>query len=90
MNIRPVPGWNAKVNGLRRPMAQIARFTPVVGVEERVVGGDRAVGIDPEDLAEQVVQGLGVGAVGVLADADVELAVGSEVDRAPVMVGGGR
>ena len=29
MNIRPVPGWNANVNGLRSPSAQIARLTPV-------------------------------------------------------------
>jgi hypothetical protein len=30
MNIRPVPGWKAKVYGLRRPIAQIARLVPVV------------------------------------------------------------
>ena len=26
---RPVPGWNANVNGFRSPTAQIARFSPV-------------------------------------------------------------
>ena len=30
MCIRPVPGWNVKVNGFRTPAAQIARFAPVV------------------------------------------------------------
>ena len=29
MNMRPVPGWKANVNGLRRPSAQIARLAPV-------------------------------------------------------------
>ena len=29
MKIRPEPGCTAKVNGLRRPSAQMARFTPV-------------------------------------------------------------
>ena len=28
IKIRPVPGWMAKVNGLRRPIAQIARYLP--------------------------------------------------------------
>ena len=57
-------------------------------VEERVVGGDRAVRVDAEHLAQQVGEGLGVRAVGVLADGDVELAVGAEVHGAAVVVGG--
>ena len=28
MKIRPVPGWKAKVKGLRKPSAQIARLFP--------------------------------------------------------------
>src|SRR5204862_3367265 len=58
-----------------------------VGVD-LIVGGDRAIGIDAEHLAQAVGQGLGVGAVGVLADGDVELVVGAEVHGAAVVVGG--
>ena len=57
-------------------------------LEERVVGRDGAVTVDAQHLAEQVAQGLCVTAVGVVADGDVELAVGPEVDGAAVMVRG--
>ena len=50
--------------------------------------GDRAVRVDAQHLAEQVAERLRVGGFGVLADADVELAVGPEVDGAAVVVGG--
>jgi hypothetical protein len=29
MKIRPVPGWTAKQNGLRSPIAQMARYFPL-------------------------------------------------------------
>ena len=60
------------------------------GVEERIDGGDRAVGVDAEDLAETVVECLRVRPVRVLADGDEELAVGAEVERAAVVVRGAR
>ncbi len=85
-----MPGWNAKVNGLRRPSAQIARFCAGRRAVERVVGRDRAVGVDAQDLAEPVRERLRVGAVRVVADGDVELAVRPEVDRAAVVVGRAR
>ena len=50
MNIRPVPGWNANVNGLRRPSAQIARFAPVAVSIERV-----RVGIAPSALMRRIL-----------------------------------
>ena len=85
MNIRPVPGWNANVNGLRSPSAQIARLAPW-RVEERVVSRDGAVRVDPQHLAEPAVQRLGAPRHRVVADRDVELPVGAEVDRAAVAV----
>ena len=45
MNIRPVVGWNVKVNGLRRPRAQIARLSPVVWLKNGL-----SVGIEPSLL----------------------------------------
>ena len=50
MNIRPVPGWKAKVNGLRRPSAQIARFAPVA-----VLKNGLSVGIDPSALMRRIL-----------------------------------
>ena len=49
---------------------------------ERVVFGDRAVGVDPQHLAETGRHGLGVAADAVVADGYVELAIGSEIDGA--------
>ena len=66
----------------------MARFTPRGRAEERIVGRDGAVAVEPQDLAEAGVEALGVGADGVVADGDVELAVLSKVDRAAVVVRG--
>ena len=87
MNMRPVPGWNANVKGLRSPSAQIARLSPVA-----VLKNGLSVGIVPSVLMRSILpsrllDALRVGAVRVLADGDVELAVGAEVDRAAVVVG---
>ena len=85
MNIRPVPGWNAKVNGFRRPRAQIGPIDAGRPVVERVVGGDRAIGIDPEDLAEQGCPASGAWRRRWCSShADIELAVRSEVDGPPL------
>ena len=81
MKSSPVAGRTANVNGLRRPSAQMARYLPVVCGEERIVVGDGAVGIDPQDLALKRVEPLGRRLGGLLADADVELAVRAEVQR---------
>ncbi len=56
------------------------------GRVERVVGGDGSVGIDPQHLALQRRHVLGVRAVLVVADRDVELAVGTEVDGTAVVL----
>ena len=53
---------------------------------KRVVRWDRAVGVDPEDLAQRSVQRLRVRRMFVLADADVELAIGTELERTAVMM----
>ena len=57
------------------------------GVCEGVVRGDGAVGVEPEHLAEVAFERLRDGALRVLADGDVELAVGAEVHRAAVVYG---
>jgi hypothetical protein len=45
MNILVVPGWNAKVNGFRKPSDQIARLFPVVLLKKGL-----SVGIEPSEL----------------------------------------
>ena len=45
MWIRPVPGWTAKVNGLRRPYAHTARPRPVC-----VAKNGLSVGMLPSSL----------------------------------------
>src|SRR5262249_54841028 len=50
--------------------------------EERVVLGEGAVGVDAEELALEGVEPLRRGAGGLLADADVQLAVLAEVEAA--------
>ena len=80
MNIRPVPGWKANVNGLRSPSAQMARLLPVAASKNGL-----SVGIVPSVLMRRILPSrlLSVCAFapfGVLADGDVELAVGAEVD----------
>ena len=49
MNIRPLIGWNAKVNGLRRPKAQMARFASVA-----VVKNGLSVGMPPSVLMRSI------------------------------------
>src|SRR5438034_4638885 len=85
MYMRPEPGWKAKVNGLRRPSAQVDRLAPVAAPRKGL-----SAGIDAEDLAQPVAQRLRVGGSGVLAHCDVELAVGAEVDGAAVVIGRAR
>src|ERR1700686_4886931 len=53
-------------------------------VEEWIVGRDRAVRIDAQNLSQEIGERLRVGAVGVLADRDIQLAVRAKVDRAAV------
>ena len=55
--------------------------------DERVVGRNGTVGVDPQKLAQQIRQSLRVGWAGVLADRDVELSVEAEVQRAAVVIG---
>ena len=78
------------MNGLRRPSAQIARYLPRAVAIERIVVGDRAVGVEPQQLALEGRQLLRGRSGGLLADGDVELAVRAEVDRAALMSGGHR
>src|SRR5438105_826351 len=58
------------------------------GIVERIVGRDGAIGIDPQHLPEQVGKSLRVSAVGVLPDADVELAIRAEMECAAIVIGG--
>ena len=88
MNMRPGAGLEGEGEGVAQAEGPDGAVVAGGLVEERVVGGDRAVRVDAQDLAEEVGQRLGVGAVGVLADGDVELAVGAEVQGAAVVVGG--
>ena len=69
----------------------MARFTPVAVVKNGLSVRNGAVAIDAEHFAKQVVQRLGVRAVGVVAHGDVQLPVRSraEVNRAAVVVAGG-
>src|SRR5262249_27122085 len=58
------------------------------GVVERVVGWDRSIGIDAEDLAEQAGHALRNRASNVVADGDIQLAVLPKVQRAAVVING--
>ena len=71
--------------GLRRPSDQIARDDPRAVVAERVVWRDGAVLVQSQHLAEQAGHRLGHSALGVLADSDVQLAVGTEVDGSAIV-----
>src|SRR6185503_20029887 len=55
-------------------------------VEKWIVGRDRSVGIDAQDLAEHVGESLRVCRGGVFAGRYVELAVWSKMDCAAVVV----
>ena len=48
----------------------------------------RVAGVDPQDLAEEVADSLGIRAVGVVAEGDVEETFGPEHDLAAVVVAG--
>src|SRR5262249_47994229 len=67
------PPWVAEAVGPDRP--ELAGL-PV----ERVVGGDRSVLVDPENLAVRTVQVLGVSTIAVVADREIELSVRPECD----------
>ena len=54
-----------------------------------IVIGDGAVAVVAEDFAETIGETLGVGGVGVFADGDIELVIGTEVDGTAVVVFGG-
>ena len=89
MKIVPVPGSTAKVKGLRRTQCPDGASVVSGGdVIERIVGGDGAVGIQAKHLALEGTEGLGVGADGVFADADVKLPVEAEMQAAAVVVVG--
>ena len=55
MKMRPVPGWTANVNGLRKPSAQIARLAPVAvpknGLSDGIVPFELMRRILPRRLA---------------------------------------
>ena len=57
---------------------------------EGVVRWNGAVRVNAKHFAEQITECLGVAAVGVLADAHVQLAVQAEMQAAAVVVGGSR
>ncbi len=48
--MRPVPGWKAKVKGLRRPRAQMARLFPVAWLKKGL-----SVGMDPSALMRSIL-----------------------------------
>ena len=88
MNIRPVPGWKAKVNGLRSPAPRSPGCSPVAVPKNGLSVGIDAVGVDAQDLAEEVVSVCALAPLAFSPTRDVELAVGAEVDGAAVVVGG--
>ena len=49
MNMRPVPGWKAKVKGLRSPSAQMARLFPVA-----VLKNGLSVGMVPSAFTRSI------------------------------------
>ena len=56
--------------------------------EERIIGRDRAVGVDPQQLPLERVHPLRGPADGLLAEGDIELAVLAEMQR-PALVAEG-
>src|SRR5207302_6173735 len=64
-------------------------IVPSGGIVKWIVGRDGAVGIDAQNLPEQIGKSLRVCAVSVLPYADIELAVWPEMDRAAIVVGSG-
>ena len=63
---------------------------PGLRAVERVVGRNRAVVVETQDLAEDRSEVLRVGGRAVLADRRIELAVRTEAERAAVVDEGGR
>ena len=89
---RPVKGkapWIAesKRPDLGRSAAAHKRVIRRNCIWQRAAG---VININAQHFAEQVAERLRVAAVGVFADADVQLAVGAEVQRTAVMIGGAR
>ena len=76
--------------GVAKPVRPDLILVPAVSVDERVVRRNGAVGIDAQDLAVVVRQRLGIRRKPVVAHRYVELSVGPEADRRPVMYVGGR
>src|SRR6185295_18090103 len=56
-------------------------------VEERIVSRDRAVRVDAQNLSEEICERLRVGGISILADCNVELTVGAEVDSSAIVIG---
>ena len=73
-----------RVAAPQRPDRPVLAGRPV---HERVVGRDRAVRVEAEDLAEERVEPLGRCLGRLLAERDVQLAVGPEVDRPALVTG---
>src|SRR5688572_3661527 len=55
--------------------------------EERIVTGRRAISVHPQDLSMRVGKRLRVVADGVVAHGNIQLAVGSEMNRSAVVIG---
>ena len=87
MNMRPLPRLERERERVAQPERPDRPVLAGRGCEERVVGRDRAVGVDAQDLAEQVRQRLRVAPFAFSPTRDVQLAVGPEVQRAAVVVG---
>ena len=90
----PVARSKLKRHGLRRPYAQISPRAPA-RVRERIRRRDRVrravIDVDAQDLAEELIEVLGVvvriAAGAAVAGADVEKAVRAELELAAVVVG---
>ena len=90
MNRRPVVGWNPKVNGLRRPSAQIDWFGRTAVAKNGLSAGTAPSGAMRRIFPSRFAIVCAFAAVRVVAHGDVQLAVGPEVNRAAVVVGRGR
>ena len=90
MITRPVSGSTVKRNGLRRPRAQIrSRFGPAPS-SNGLPARDAAVPRHAQDLAVVLVEVLRRLALQVIADRDVQVAVGPEMQVAALVPDRGR